>query len=139
VSESLRELQERIDGIEESYEFQLAYAAQGLSTHEATSSGTQLREYLTRTARSLDVLADLFDRVVAELELQPAEHYHEYVKVLREDARKAGAGVRLTLAQRAISSQLIDNLNASIHIRAMLTDVFLLDELIAPLVAASAG
>jgi hypothetical protein len=27
-----------------------------------------------------------------------------------------------------MSSQLVDNLNASIHIRALLTDVFLIDE-----------
>jgi hypothetical protein len=32
------------------------------------------------------------------------------------------------LAQPAISSQLVDNLNASIHVRALLTDLFLLDE-----------
>ena len=44
------------------------------------------------------------------------------------DALKAGAALRLVLAQPAISSQLIDNLNASIHLRALLTDIFLLDE-----------
>jgi hypothetical protein len=32
------------------------------------------------------------------------------------------------LAQRAIGSQLVDNLNASIHLRALLTDLFLIDE-----------
>jgi len=34
------------------------------------------------------------------------------------------------LAQSAIGSQLIDNLNASIHVRALLTDLFLLDEVL---------
>jgi len=34
----------------------------------------------------------------------------------------------LVLAQKSISSQLVDNLNASIHVRALLTDVFLIDE-----------
>ena len=38
------------------------------------------------------------------------------------------AALRLVLAQQALSSQLIDNLNASIHIRALLTDIFLIDE-----------
>jgi hypothetical protein len=38
--------------------------------------------------------------------------------------------VRLVLAQPAISSQLVDNLNASLHLRALLTDVFLLDEIV---------
>jgi hypothetical protein len=32
------------------------------------------------------------------------------------------------LARRSIGSQMIDNLNASIHLRALLTDLFLLDE-----------
>jgi hypothetical protein len=32
------------------------------------------------------------------------------------------------LAQRSIGSQMIDNVNASIHVRALLTDVFLIDE-----------
>jgi hypothetical protein len=36
--------------------------------------------------------------------------------------------MELVLAQPSISSQLIDNLNASIHLRALLTDLFLLDE-----------
>jgi hypothetical protein len=29
-----------------------------------------------------------------------------------------------------ISSQMIDNINASIHVRALLTDVFIIDEVI---------
>ena len=38
--------------------------------------------------------------------------------------------MRLVLAQPAISSQLVDNLNASIHLRALLTDLFLIDEVL---------
>jgi hypothetical protein len=48
--------------------------------------------------------------------------------VLDRDARDAQAAVRLVLAQPVISSQLVDNLNASIHLRALLTDLFLIDE-----------
>jgi hypothetical protein len=44
------------------------------------------------------------------------------------DAGNALAAVRLVLLQPSIGSQLIDNLNASIHLRALLTDLFLLDE-----------
>ncbi len=36
--------------------------------------------------------------------------------------------MRFVLGQRAIGSQMIDNLNASIHVRTLLTDLFLLDE-----------
>ena len=37
---------------------------------------------------------------------------------------------REDLAQRSISSQVVDNLNASIHVRALLTDLFLIDEIL---------
>ena len=37
---------------------------------------------------------------------------------------------REDLGQRSISSQLVDNLNASMHIRALLTDIFLIDEVL---------
>ena len=136
---ALQELQQRIDGIEESYEFMLAYAAQGLSTDEGSGSGAQLRELLRRTEAALEKLADLFAATVQETGSEPEGKYLAFVEVIREDARKAQAAVGLTLAQRAISSQLIDNLNASIHLRALLTDVFLLDEIITPRSAPSAA
>ena len=50
--------------------------------------------------------------------------------MLDRDARSALAAVRLVMAQPSISSQLIDNLNASIHVRALLTDLFLIDEIL---------
>ncbi len=36
--------------------------------------------------------------------------------------------MELVLTQPTISSQLVDNLNASIHLRSLLTDLFLIDE-----------
>jgi hypothetical protein len=50
--------------------------------------------------------------------------------VLDRDASATLAAVRLVAAQESVSSQLIDNLNANIHFRALLTDLFLVDELI---------
>ncbi len=50
--------------------------------------------------------------------------------MLARDAASAQAGLRLVMGQPGISSQLIDNLNASIHVRALLTDVFVIDELL---------
>ncbi len=48
--------------------------------------------------------------------------------MLDRDASDSIAAIEMVLAQPALSSQLIDNLNASIHIRALLTDLFLIDE-----------
>ena len=54
------------------------------------------------------------------------------IAVLEKDALDSLASIHLVLAQATISSQLIDNLNASIHLRALLTDVFLIDEILKP-------
>ena len=65
-------------------------------------------------------------------QLQPAEKYHAFIAMLNRDASDARAAVGLVLAQPSISSQLVDNLNASIHLRALLTDLFLMDEIVRP-------
>ncbi|MGH9145308.1 MAG: hypothetical protein ACRD1Q_01270 [Vicinamibacterales bacterium] len=49
---------------------------------------------------------------------------------VERDAHATLAALELVLAQPSISSQLIDNLNASIHLRALLTDLFILDEIL---------
>jgi hypothetical protein len=124
------ELAARCDGIEEAYEFMLAYAAQGLSGDQGSGTGAQLREFLRRSDAALTGLADLFRQVVREEQLSPADKYDSFIAVLERDARDAQAAVQLVLAQPSISSQLVDNLNASIHLRSLLTDLFLVDEIL---------
>ena len=53
-----------------------------------------------------------------------------FLAVLERDASDSLAAMELVLAQPSVSSQLIDNLNASVHLRALLTDVFLLGEVL---------
>jgi hypothetical protein len=130
-SEIVREeLRRRIDAIEEAYEFMLAYAAQGVSGDTRSQSAGQLRQLLGRAAAALDGLGDLLSNLMATERLQPAHAYGTFQQALDTDARRTHAAVELVLAQTAISSQLIDNLNASIHVRALLTDLFLIDELL---------
>lgn len=128
---SWQELKDKIDLIEETYEFLLGYAAQGLSYEQAMRSDGQLRHFLNGANEAVNRLADLFLAVLAEEGLESGSDYTDFIDVLRDDARKASAAIRVTAIQPGISSQLIDNLNASVHVRALLTDVFLLDELIA--------
>ncbi len=129
------EFHARCGVIEEAYEFMLAYAAQGLAGEAASQSGGQLREYLTRASAALAGLGDLLLQVVAREALEPADRYRAFAAVLDRDAGDARAAVELVLAQPSISSQLVDNLNASIHVRALLTDLFLIDEILTPQVA----
>jgi hypothetical protein len=127
---SLEELKKRIDAIEESYEFMLAYAAQGLDGDEGSKSGSELRRLLARCDAAMDGLADFFRQVVESEQLDPKASFSEFIDVLEGDVAKARAGLRLTMAQPSVSSQLVDNLNASIHLRTLLTDIFLVDEIV---------
>jgi hypothetical protein len=124
------ELAARCDSIEEAYEFMLAYAAQGLASDRGSGTGAQLREFLQKSNAALTGLADLFRELVRSERVEPSDKYHSFIAVLERDANDARAAIELVLAQPAISSQLVDNLNASIHLRALLTDLFLIDEIL---------
>jgi hypothetical protein len=130
VSSSSSDLKTRIDAIEESYEYFLAYAAQGITSDRAAKSGGQLREFLGRLEKGLDGLGAQLAAEVGEGPKEPTVPWTHFVEVVTRDADAALAAVRLVAAQPGVSSQLIDNLNANIHLRALLTDLFLVDELI---------
>ena len=132
------ELHDRCNAIEEGYEYMLAYAAQGVSGESGSQTGGQVRDYLTRTDTALTDLAAVFRRLVVEAKISQADTYEVFIQMLERDARDAQAAVQLALAQPAISSQLVDNLNASIHVRALLTDLFLIDEILKQRIAAQA-
>jgi hypothetical protein len=122
-------LQARTDDIEQAYEYFLGYAAQGLPTE--SGGGIQIRDYLKKLDAALDGLGVFFAGLVAALKLDAAT-YRPFIEVIDRDARDSQAAVRLVLAQPSIHSQLIDNLNANIHVRALLTDLFLIDEALKP-------
>jgi hypothetical protein len=129
ASEQARsEFAARCNAIEEAYEFMLAYAAQGLPHEHGSTSGSQIREFLGKCDQALEGLADEARRSARQLNGDEVPPFEAFVDVLDHDARNARAAVRLVLAQPSIGSQLVDNLNASSHLRAVLTDLFLLDE-----------
>ena len=113
-------LDARCEAIEECYEFLLAYAAQGLPGDAQANS--QVREFLRKAVAGLTGIGD----AIKSAGLQPAA----FTAVVERDAQDSLAAIELVLAQPVISSQLVDNLNASIHLRALLTDLFLVDEIL---------
>jgi hypothetical protein len=129
VTNNPNDLRSRINAIEEAYEYMLAYAAQGVSGDAGSQSGGQIREFLMRVAGALTGLGDLYFSLIEREGLDPAR-YRAFGGVLDRDARDSLAAIDLVLAQPAISSQAVDNLNASIHLRALLTDLFLIDEIL---------
>jgi hypothetical protein len=133
------ELSERCDTIEECYEFMLAYAAQGLPVEGSSASGAQIREFLNRAVDAISGLTERCTMAAKQQGLEPSERYEAFIAVVDRDARDSLAAIELVLAQPSINSQLIDNLNASIHLRALLTDLFLLSDIFRSNVRASAA
>ena len=130
VTNIREDLATRCETIEQAYEFMLAYAAQGLSGDAGSQSGGQLRELLTRASAALDGLSSQYTALVEGEQLQARDTFAAFIKVIARDAADARAAMELVLAQPSISSQVVDNLNASMHVRALLTDLFLIDEIL---------
>lgn len=121
-------LEERIDAIESAYEFMLAYAAQGRQTDQGGGAASELRDYLRTMETGLEGLGRAIADEVAASAGGDRVSFQPFLDAARLDAERTLAIVRLVLDKPAISSQLIDNVNASIHLRALLTDLFIVDE-----------
>lgn len=112
----------RIENIERGYEYLLAYAAQG----RQDDAGTELRATLTAMHDALDGVAG---QLAAAFEGVPAAFgAADLLDAVQRDARVARGAIGLVLSRQRIPSLLVDNLNASVHLRALLTDLFLLEQ-----------
>jgi hypothetical protein len=116
----------RSDAIEECYEFMLAYAGQGVAGEE----GSDVHRFLERAAAALDGLVESCSDALTQAGVDPLDKYQRFLSLLGSDSHNALAAIEMVLAQPIISSQVIDNLNASIHLRALLTDLFLIAEIL---------
>ncbi len=118
------ELTRRIEIIERGYEYLLAYAAQG----RQDDSGSEARKTLSDMHVALGGLAALLEASLVATSPSAAREAAGFIEAISEDARKARGALGLVLSRPSISSLLVDNLNASIHLRALLTDVFLAEQ-----------
>ena len=124
---------QRIETIEKGYEYMLAYAAQGRDSDgegegEGGSASSAIRDHLQEMEKALEGLGGVAVSTIGHYSTELAEASRAFLDALEADAGKAQGAIRLVLVQPGISSQLIDNLNASIHVRALLTDLFVIDE-----------
>ncbi|MGE3155535.1 MAG: hypothetical protein AB7K78_02375 [Xanthobacteraceae bacterium] len=124
--ETPRTVAEAIDAIESTYELLLAYAAQGREREEDDPLG--VRKALLRADAALGLLESVTPHDMGAPGGAVEKATADMISVLKQDVAKARAAFRFVLAQRSIGSQMIDNVNASIHVRALLTDLFILDE-----------
>jgi len=118
-----------IEQIEAAYEYMLAYAAQGRD-REPQGSSPSIRDFLGNLQAALTVLEPLAAGEVARLSLSEASAGAVLGLATQSgaDAMRALLVVNVALTAPSLSSQLIDNLNASAHLRCVLTDIFVLDE-----------
>jgi len=91
-----------------------------------------VREHLNGMVTALNGLGAAATTAAAVVDRDLPKVGEAFFAAVDTDARIALAALRLVLARADISSQLIDNLNASIHLRALLTDLFVVDEALRP-------
>jgi len=116
-------INDNIETIESGYEFLLAYAAQGRpASLEEAGPGPHARPTLEGMLEAMQNLVKEFSSSADSFE-----------QLIADDCNKAGAALSFILAQEKIGSEIVDNLNASIHLRAVLTDLFLYGEAREPL------
>jgi len=119
----LTELSSRIETIERGYEYLLAYAAQGRQDEQ----GSEVRDRLGEMFKALHGFGELCAKVAISSGAMPAT-VNPFLDAVKQDAAKARGAIGLVQSRPTISSLLVDNLNASIHLRALLTDCFLFEQ-----------
>jgi hypothetical protein len=116
------QINEAIEQIEVSYEYMLAYAAQGRPTDKGESQ-SPVREYLDKMFIACETL-------LLSLEKDNKLNTEYFVKTIISDIHTSRSMLSMVLEMNDISSQIVDNLNASVHLRAMLTDLFILEDIL---------
>jgi hypothetical protein len=111
-----------IETIESGYEYLLAFAAQGRPAQVETGPGPHARP-------TIEGMAAAMKNIVAAF----TDSEDDFEKLIASDCGNAGAALGFILKQDKIGSEMVDNLNASIHLRAVLTDLFLYSEVLKPL------
>ncbi|MBN4053575.1 hypothetical protein JYT97_01665 [Haliea sp. AH-315-K21] len=128
-------LQSSIEKIESAYEYMLAYAAQGRKDEPSAGAGKDglsIRGFLEALVWGIKNITEGFDESAQAVDLNSSakEKVENFKAILTRDANSALAVVEMVLSVPSLSSQVIDNLNASTHVRSLLTDIFVIDEVL---------
>ncbi len=120
-------IRERIEAIEEAYEFMLAYAAQGRSDEGAGPDGAHIRTFLGQFA---DAVAAISEQV-ATLPGSGGKA-DGFLRAFEADSETMASVLAMMLARDQITSQVVDNANGLISVRSYLTSLFFLDKAVLP-------
>jgi hypothetical protein len=119
-------MRDAIEVVEESYEFMLAYAAQGRKREPEDESVSRIRQYLTRFAGALGQMQEAVPAIL------PTDAGQPFRNRFLDDIGVTRSVLALLLEQPSITSDMIDNTNGLIAIRAFMTDLFFIDQVILP-------
>lgn len=119
-------IRDAIEQVEESYEFMLAYAAQGRKQEPEAEGASQIRSYLERFASALTIINDSIPGLFESAEGEAFRNRFQ------EDVATMQAIVNLLLSNDSISSDMVDNTNGLICVRSCLTDLFFVDQVMLP-------
>lgn len=127
IIEQAAALRAAFDTIEESYEFMLAYAAQGRKHEHAEGGGeSQIRTHLRRMEAALSACEEAIGTGFGGPEGAA------FSARFRENCAVARSVVGLLQARPSVSSEMVDNTNGLIALRAFLTDLFFIDQVVLP-------
>ena len=118
-----KKIREKIERIEEAYEYMLAYAAQGRADEGAGADGAQIRTFINQFNLSLKEL-DSFTSDISK-EVPDAD---DFIDCFKSESKVMGSVLKVLLAKKNLSSEVIDNTNGLISVRTYLTSLFFIDK-----------
>ena len=120
-------IRDAIDTVEESYEFMLAYAAQGRKRETQDEGASKIRDYLNRFAAALEAMEK-----AAPNAFGAAAAAGPFRDRFLADMAVMRSVIAVLLEQPSISSDMVDNTNGLIAVRSFLTDLFFIDQAMLP-------
>jgi len=117
------EIRQKIELIEEAYEFMLAYAAQGRSDEGAGPDGAHIRTFLTQFKDATVEILSAADSISAGTPESEA-----FISSLKTDGAAVQSVIAIMLGKDNVSSEMVDNANGLISVRSYLTALFFIDK-----------
>jgi len=122
---ALKDIRQNIEEVEEAYEFMLAYAAQGRAEEGAGADGAQIRTFLKKFSAAVDSISEALEEII-----QNNAEAIDFVNGLRIESATIASVLKIILERENISSEVVDNANGLISVRAYLTSLFFMDKAI---------
>jgi hypothetical protein len=120
---NVKQIRDQIEKIEEAYEYMLAYAAQGRSDEGAGPDGAQIRTFLKKFSEGLTKLDEATPDIVKENSAAV-----DFIEAFTSETKVMASILKVLLSRENISSEVVDNTNGLISVRAYLTSLFFLDK-----------